>query len=154
MHIVKSIKEVNDDTIRKYELIYNASLPYLKPNLRKIDIILEQLKEKYNFEEFNDLEFLRVVEENTNYRYGETKDSNILGYRIINDIFSEDLFSKREVEFENMEYIYVGINLENNGFYVEGSTLLHNELVHMRGLSNKDLDNIWLTCEYIMVCNK
>lgn len=154
MYTVKTISEVNDNVIRKYELIYNKSLPYLKPNLMRMDNILKKLKEKYSIEEFDNAEFLKVVAKNTDYKYGKTMDSNILGYRIINDTSSKDLFSKREVEFENMEYIYFGINLENNGFYVEGSTLLHNDLVYMRGLSEEELDNIWLTCEYIMICNE
>ncbi len=52
-----------------------------------------------------------------------------------------------------MENIYFGINLDNNGFYVDGSTSLYNKLICLRGLSKEELDNIWLTCEYIMVCN-
>lgn len=150
MHTIKSIKEVNDNTIKKYELIYHASLPYLKTNLKNMDIILEILKEKYSIEEFNDKNFLLNIEKETNEKYGKVGNSNILGFKINKDDCSKELFSKNE---DNMENIYFGINLDNNGFYVDGSTSLYNKLICLRGLSKEELDNIWLTCEYIMVCN-
>ncbi len=96
MHTIKSIKEVNDNTIKKYELIYHASLPYLKTNLKNMDIILEILKEKYSIEEFNDKNFLLNIEKETNEKYGKVGNSNILGFKI-RMIVQRNCFQKTKI---------------------------------------------------------
>ncbi|HHX69239.1 MAG TPA: hypothetical protein GX708_14475 [Gallicola sp.] len=103
--------------------------------------------------DFNNKRFIEVVKINTDEKYGKTNNvNNIKGYKLINDEKSKDLFLKREEAFKDMGNILIGINLDNNGFYIEGSNLLKRRIICKRGLSEEEINNIFLATEYIL-CN-
>lgn len=153
MCLVEETKELDEDLIRKYAIIYENSKDYLRPNLTDIKIILNSLKDKYNIVDCNNDEFLEVTKKITDKKYGNTNGKNIKGYKIIKDEKSMELFNKQEKIFINMECILLGINIENNGFYVEGSSLLKKRIICERGLSKKEIEDKWLATEYIIYCN-
>ena len=153
MYTVDYNMQMDIETIRRNEIIYENSKDYLRPNLTGIDIILNSMKEIYTFVEFDDEVFLDIIKENTDIKYGRTKGKEIQGYKIVKDEKSEELFSKQEEVFKDMGCILVGVNLENNGFYIEGSSLLRNRITCQRGLSEEEIKNKWLATEYIINCN-
>ncbi|QQK08789.1 hypothetical protein [Miniphocaeibacter halophilus] len=154
MDIAKCYLNKDEIFIRKYRLIYENSKKYLRPNLKNIKDILLELKEKYTIIDFNDEAFLEVVKNNTDEKYGKTNnDSKIKGYKIINDEKSKDLFLKSEEALKEMGNILIGINLNNNGFYVEGSNQLKRRIICERGLSQEEINNIFLATEYIICSN-
>ncbi|MFY9283640.1 MAG: hypothetical protein WAO56_05950 [Miniphocaeibacter sp.] len=153
MYVVETFHNADRSFIRKYKLIYENGKKYLRPNLKNIEDILLKLKEKYTVVDFNNKRFIEVVKINTDEKYGKTNNvNNIKGYKLINDEKSKDLFLKREEAFKDMGNILIGINLDNNGFYIEGSNLLKRRIICKRGLSEEEINNIFLATEYIL-CN-
>lgn len=65
-----------------------------------------------------------------------------------------------EILYENQDELFkgnnilVGIELESGFFYVEGSSLLWDELYAFQGLDEKDIQNYFCVSEYISCLKK
>lgn len=165
--------------MEELKAIYDEYIPYLKPNIKDAEEMINHIKSKYPTEEDASARGKKVVE------------LNALGYRkyLPDDIFQEDtapdttaltvknegagktLQDKQEQDYydllkeqkkliKNIEelpfekYPIIGIEKHSGYVFVEGSPSLADEIILLQGLNAKELKNIYLVAYYIQILKK
>ena len=170
----------DETAMEELKAIYDEYIPYLKPNIKDAEEIINHIKSKYPTEEDASARAKKVVE------------LNALGYReyLPDGIFQEDtaldttalivknegagkiLYDKQEQDYhdllkeqknliKNIEGlpfekcpIVIGIEKHSGYVFVEGSPPLADEIILLQGLNAKELKNIYLVAHYIQILKK
>lgn len=151
-------KRATRESLAQWKKIYDAERPSLTPNKKDAKAVLAILKQKYTMQPFPDKGFAQVVKgnilENPYYASKAPKGAKLKpeAYSILQDSLSQILFDERDAVYGDVP-ILLAIEPVSNFIYVEGSNILADEVTALHGLDEKDLENVYLTANYI-ACTK
>ncbi|MDD2484907.1 MAG: hypothetical protein PHQ50_07800 [Eubacteriales bacterium] len=153
------MQEITAELIESWKATYMENRPNLKANRKSGLEIVEYLKQKYPVQEENSEAIKKVllfnVMQNECHRdkLPEGKEPVPVGFILENEGKGKLLYEKQDDVF-NGKQIVIGVEVETGFFFVEGSSLLWDELFAFRGLDEEDLDNFYLVAEYIACLEK
>lgn len=148
------MQEPTAEMIEAWKQVFIEYGHKLYPNRKSAAEIIEYLKNNYPLIEFDDNKASQAVIENVlgNKSYKEKlpigKAPRAITFTIEHKGYGNIFYKKQDSIFNGMD-ISVGIELETGFFYVEGSSILYDELIAFRGLDESDLKNYYLVAEYI-----
>lgn len=142
------------DMIKEWKQTYAQYRKKLHPNRKSAEEIIAYLKNKYTVTEIKDKKWDSVVIDNVlnNEYFRDQIPKGALPkaavFLIENSASGKILYEKQDDIFKGLEIIF-GIELETGFFYLQGSSLLWDELFAIKGLNETDLGNYFLVAEYI-----
>ena len=153
------MQEANEKMIASWRDIWEEYRSKLRPNRKTGAEILEWLKTNYPLEEVDAAELKEVIlgnllqNEPFAKKIPEGENPNPVTFFVTNSGSGEQLYAHQDDIFIGQQ-IFVGLDLTTGFFYVEGSSLLFDELVAFRGLDEADIENFDCVAEYIACLKK
>lgn len=148
-------KEPTQEMIDGWKKIYSEYIDKLRPNKTTGTELMNYLMQKYPAIELQDKSLEKIALDNLAF---QNKAVNITDltckvFCIENSGNGKILYKNQDEVFKGIS-IMVAIELKTAFFYVEGSSLLWDELFAFRGLDENDLKNYYLVAEYIQCLKK
>lgn len=153
------MQEPTPQMIEQWKQTYAHYRKALHPNRKSAEDIIAYLKNKYPVTKIKDKKWNSIVIDNVlNNEY--FKDQIPKGalpkaevYLIDDSAGGKLLYDNQDDIFDGLDIVF-GIELETGFFYLQGSSLLWDEMFAIKGLSETDLDNYFLVAEYINCLKK
>ena len=153
------MQEPTSEMVEKWKEVWLEYKDKLKPNRKSGKEVVEYLKSKYLMAELNDDNAKQLVIENLlNNKPLADKlprgvEPSVVTFVIENKGNGQFLYENQDEIFKGIK-VFVGIELRSGYFYVEGSSLLWDELYAFQGLDEKDIQNYFCVVEYIYCLKK
>ena len=146
--------EATPEMVEEWKRIWVEYRDKLKPNRKTGKEIIDYLTSQYSMTEIFDQEYLNVVSENVlnSEHYLEKLQANTSPSPrafIINNSGAGQTLYKNQDEIFNESDIFAGIDLSSGCYFVEGSSLLWDELCAFQGLDERDIENYFCVAQYI-----
>lgn len=151
--------EPTSEMVERWKEVWTEYKDKLHPNRKSGTEAVEYLKNKYLLEELNDDNIKQVVIDNLLYnkpladKLPKGVEPSVVTFVIENKDNGKFLYENQDEIFKGNKVI-VGVELESGFFYVEGSSLLWDELYAFQGLDEKDIQNYFCVAEYISCLEK
>lgn len=142
------------ELIMEWKDIYNNNKENLIPNKKDGLEIVKYLEDKYSVVEIENQKLEKAVYENITLN--EYSKSKLNGRNPIIKLFEvrdERLYLTQDEIFKGIK-IVVGIELNSSYIFVEGSSMLYDELIAFTGLDKDDIKNYFLAAQYIQCKDK
>lgn len=142
------------EMIERWKKIHEMYKNKLSPNRKSGKELVNYLKSRYVLTEIKDEKILSITTMNvlmnafSNEKLPKGVSPNPVTYYMENEGLGYTLYEKQEAEFAGTK-ILIGIDLSSSMYYVEGSSLLWNELCAYQGLDTYDIENYYCVAEYI-----
>ncbi len=152
------MQEITPALVESWRTTYDEYRPTLHPNRKTGAEIIEYLKQKYPLtehagEQLNEIILFNVMQNDCHRdKLPAGKEPVPVGFIVENEGAGKLLYEKQDDVFKGRQ-ILVGLEVETGFFFVEGSSLLWDEIFAFRGLDEDDLDNFYLVAEYV-ACSK
>lgn len=160
--------------VKEAEDIFAQYAPILKPNKKPVTEILEYIKSKYSTEEGTSARSKKVVEMTVlgSFYTGKSPDEIPMDITVLylkNEGSATSLYDLQEQEYMNLvttkmikdfevpfisSPIRIGAERITDYMFVDGSQALADEIVIMRGLDEKELQNKYQVANYIQTLRK
>lgn len=151
--------EPTPEMVERWKEVWIEYKDKLLPNRKSGREAVEYLKNKYILEELNDDNIKQVVIDNLLHnkpladKLPKGVEPSVVTFVIENKDNGKFLYENQDEIFKGNKVI-VGVELESGFFYVEGSSLLWDELYAFQGLDEKDIQNYFCVAEYISCLKK
>ncbi len=140
--------------VDQWKAIWREYRDRLHPNRKSGAQVVAYLRGKYSLRELHDDAALRVVTDNVlhNAPLAMKLPAGTVPAAVA---FIVERSGEGEVLYRNQDdvfrgnSIFAGVDLVSGCFFVEGSSLLHDELHAFQGLDAADIQNYFLVAEYI-----
>ena len=143
------MQEPTEEMIRKWKDIYNIYKNKLVPNKKSGLEIIEYLKSKYSIIEIENQELEKVVYDNIVLNeYSKSKLNGKDPTIRLFEVNDKELYLKQDAVFKGTKII-IGIESNTSYIFIEGSSVLYDELIAFSGLDKKDIQNYFLVAQYI-----
>ncbi|MCH5297557.1 MAG: hypothetical protein J1E85_07795 [Ruminococcus sp.] len=143
------MQEPTEELIKEWKDIYYKNKDNLIPNKKEGLKIVEYLKDKYSVIEIENQKLEKAVYENiTSNEYSNSKLNGKNPIIKLFEITDDRLYLTQNEVFKGIRII-VGIELNSSYIFVEGSSMLYDELLAFTGLDKEDLKNYFLVAQYI-----
>lgn len=169
--------QMNEKKNREVENIFVKYAPILKPNRKSVSKISEYIKSKYPAEEDTTLRSKKVVEMNVLGNFYKGKSANEIPLKVTvlhirNEGTATALYDLQEQEYaehvakmkqlkndfkeHSFKNIPIRICVEqiNDYMFIEGSNVLADEIIILRGLDEKELQNKYRVANYVQTLKK
>jgi hypothetical protein len=153
------MQEATPEMVEGWKEVWQKYKSKLLPNRKSGREVVEYLKNKYLLEELHDDNAKQVVIDNVlnNKRYADKlpmgAEPSAVMFVVKNKDNGKLLYDNQDDVFKGIN-VFVGVDLESGFFYVEGSSLLWDELYVFQGLDEKDIQNYFCVAEYISCLEK
>jgi len=153
------MQEATPEMVERWKEVWNKYKSKLLPNRKSGKEVVEYLKNKYLLEELHDDNAKQVVIDNVLYNksYADKlpngREPSAVTFVVQNEDKGKLLYENQDEVFKGNN-VFVGVELESGFFYVEGSSLLWDELYVFQGLDEKDIQNYFCVAEYISCLKK
>lgn len=153
------MQEPTPEMVENWKKVWREYKDRLRPNRKSGTELVEYLKKHYPVRELKDEKAIRMVTLNVldNEPFAEKLPEGAaplpVCFIVRNDGEGKRLYEAQDEVFKNIE-ILVGIDLASGCFFVEGSSLLWDELFAFQGLDERDINNYYLVAEYISCLEK
>ncbi len=143
-----------EQDIATWKTIYMEYKPRLKPNRITGSALYHYLSSNYPLKQLDREHIKQIAVSNIleNECYAQDLPTGVLPDPICSLVLPNDagasLYRERESIYQNTD-IVVCIDLNSGYFFVEGSSLLWDDLFAHRGLNENDLNNYYSVAEYV-----
>lgn len=142
------------ELIKEWKDIYSKNKENLIPNKKDGLEIVKYLEDKYSVVEIENQKLEKAVYENiTLNEYSNSKLNGINPIIKLFEVRDERLYLAQDEIFKGSK-IVVGIELNSSYIFVEGSSMLYDELIAFTGLDKEDIKNYFLAAQYIQCKEK
>ncbi len=149
---------VSDEELKKYKKIFENYKGKLRVNRIDGVMLLQYLQAKYVLFEIYEQEALQVVIDSVNWNIVHQEKLPENTSPIPRCFYLEKVGNGEKFyncrNNDEVDRIFIGIDMVTGFFTVEGSTLLYDELNAIRGVDEKDLQNYVIVAQYIMALEK
>ena len=152
-------REATPEMVAQWKAIHKEYYAKIKPNRKSGGELAAFLAAKYTLTELKDEDALSVVTENvlnTKHFLQKLKKGERPAPRVFfveNARAGTTLYENQDDIFAGRK-IFVGVDLASGFYYVEGSSLLWDELCAFQGLDEYDLENCFCVAQYIISLEK
>lgn len=153
------MQKPSPEMVTAWKGTYNTYRPLLNPNKKPAFELIAYLIQKYPVTELTEERIKQVVRDNVLLNECHAKKLPS-GKAPVAKVFLIENTGAGTYLYENQDDLFkgiriiVGFDLETAFFFVEGSSLLWDELFAFRGLDEDDLTNFYLVAEYISCVRK
>lgn len=153
------LQEATPEMVEGWKEVWQKYKSKLLPNRKSGREVVEYLKNKYLLEELHDGDAKQVVIDNilNNKQYADKlprgAEPSAVMFVVKNKDNGKLLYDNQDDVFKGIN-VFVGVELKSGFFYVEGSSLLWDELYVFQGLDEKDIQNYFCVAEYISCLKK
>lgn len=143
------MQEPTEEMIKEWKDIFNIYKDKLVANKKDSLDIIKYIEEKHSIVEIEDQKLENIVYDNivlNDYYKNKLNGRNPI-IRLF-EVTDKKLYDVQDNVFKGNQII-VGIELNTAYIFVEGSSLLHDELVAFTGLDEEDIKNYFLVAQYI-----
>ncbi|SHJ96754.1 hypothetical protein SAMN02745163_02949 [Clostridium cavendishii DSM 21758] len=153
------MQEPKPEMVEEWKEVWVEYKDKLLPNRKSGREVLEYLRSKYILEELNDDNANQIVMYNLLYNKPLAEklpigvEPSVVIFVIQNKDNGRFLYGNQDEIFRGNKVI-VGVELESGFFYVEGSSLLWDELYAFQGLDENDIQNFFCVAGYISCLKK
>ena len=146
--------QITRQDIKRWKKIFAEYRPHLAPNRISGEALAAYLSSRYPVRPLDDPRAKRVVTDNIRANENLAQQlpkgcaPNPVCFIVERSGAGEALYCAQSAVFAGID-IFVGIDLVSGYFFVEGSSLLWDELYAHRGLNETDLENFYSVAEYI-----
>ncbi|NLE95174.1 MAG: hypothetical protein GX600_05765 [Dehalococcoidia bacterium] len=148
------VQSATPQMVAQWKAIWCEYRDRLRPNRRSGGEVVAYLREKYPLRELHDNAATRVVTDNVLHnaylamKLPANTEPTAVAFIVEQSGTGATLYLKQDEVFKGND-IFAGVDLSSGCFFVEGSSLLHDELRAFQGLDAKDIQNYFLVAEYI-----
>ncbi|MGN1031514.1 MAG: hypothetical protein ACI4PQ_07920 [Butyricicoccaceae bacterium] len=152
--------EPTEGMLREWKRVWRQQKDRLRPNRISGPELLAYVRQRYPLEETAEEDALDCVRQTVlcnsflAEKLPEGCEPDPVAFFVLDTGEGHQLYEQKDAIYDEVERIFVGVDLVSGYYHVEGSSQLWDELCAVQGLDEADIQNPFLVAQYVECCER